>query len=298
MRGRTSGIAVLIALGSAFPGTVAQADNVLFQWHFTGNALPATTALGGDATLSYFDAATEGLTAFGDTATNPDVADFPDGPGTYMFTPVLDDGGRGGYAIDFVSGIAANGGPGAQYVNTYSVLFDVYIPTLDWTPFFNTNATHGNDADWYVSPSGALGIGALGYSPAGTIQAATWYRLGFVRDFESNLVTYYVNGASVFSGAAGSLDGRFSLYTSDNPGADLLIYGEGDTSGNYTNPIYTGSILFANYAFSSSEMAALGGPSFRGIPVPEPSSVVMLGLGLGTCVIAARRRHAAQRQGR
>ena len=60
---------------------------------------------------------------------------------------------------------------GGDYLNEYTMIWDVLVPdTTGWTPLFNSDPENSNDADFYITDTGALGIGALGYSPAGTIE--------------------------------------------------------------------------------------------------------------------------------
>jgi len=183
---------------------------------------------------------------------------------------------------------------GGAYVNNYTFIWDVYVPQLAWTAMFNTNPTNGNDADFYIDPDGYLGIGSLGYTASPVVQAGQWYRLGFVLNTTGGYAAYYLNGVEVYRGGSPSLDGRFSLYASDNAGPDVLFYGEGDSSGNYTNELYTSAIYFTDAALSADQMAALGGPSARGIVgVPEPGSIALTALGAaGLAAWALRRRSA------
>lgn len=256
-----------------------------FMWTFAGGDLAPAAQAGGTATMTYFTPATQSLTRFGNTASDPAVPDAADGPTDYMFVDTLADGGVGGFGLDW-TGVQANGG--GAFVNSYTFIADVYIPTLNWTALFNTNEAHANDADWYVDPTGRLGIGALGYAPAGSVAAAAWQRLAFVRDMDGGATRYFVNGVEVAMAGAGSVDGRFSIYTEAQPGLDLLVLGEGDGSGNYTNPIYLSSLFFADRALAPEVVRAMGGVSGRGIIVPEPSSLAAA--ALASLCLARRRR--------
>lgn len=278
-------ITVLLPIIAASAAALTGAHAATTAINFDGGFGPVSSS-GGPAAISYYDATTQGLTVFGMTDAAP-IPDFPDGPGPYLFHPAFGNGGAGGYAIDFAPGTFGGNGGGA-FVNDYTIVTDILVPAVGWTAIFNTNPNHANDADFYISPSGQVGIGALGYSASGVISANQWYRLAFVQDATNNTVDYYVDGVSVFSGAAGAVDGRFSLYTGANPGADLVFQGEGDSSGNYSNAAYIGSMLVADRAYSGSEIAALGGASALGL-APEPSRLFFGALGLAGIFLRRRR---------
>jgi hypothetical protein len=77
-------------------------------------------------------------------------------------------------------------------------------------------------------------------------------------------VTYYVDGRSVFTGAA-ALDGRHSLYSSFDAGPDLLLFNEGDAAGIFTHVLYLSSVAFIDRAMTPAEIQTLGAPSDLGI---------------------------------
>jgi hypothetical protein len=162
----------------------------------------------------------------------------------------------------------ANGG--GAYINQYTVAMDVYIPgTHTWLPFFNTNPLNasGNDADFYVSPEGAIGIGALGYSVEGIITPDAWHRVVFAADLTAGVVTFYLDGTQIFQRVPGTalLDGRFSIYSAVDEGVDLILGNEGDTSGVYTREWLLSSFAFTDHTLTSEEVAALGAPKAAGI---------------------------------
>lgn len=262
MRSSLIRLAAAAALAAASPAFATQ-----FMWTFSGGDLTPARQDGGTVVMDYFTPATQSRTSFGNTASDPGVPDAPDGATDFLFADVFDDGGAGGYTLDY-TGVPANGG--GIYVNNYTLIFDINIPVLAFTPLFNTNETHANDADFYVGDDGSVGIGAIGYSSGGLIQPGAWHRVAFVRNASAGFTKYYIDGVEVFSGVAGAIDGRFSLYTDAQLGTDLLIYGEGDASGNYTNPSYLSSLLFADFAIDGPSVAALGGVKAAGIGSPPP----------------------------
>ena len=273
-----------LAFVSGFCAAAPAALGAQFMWNFgQGNLAPAFED-GGTVSLSPFNGA-DGKLSFG--TTGGAVPSPAAGPVTYLQALRFDDPGNAGLGMDY-TGVAANGG--GAYVNDFTVAYDVYIPSINWTPFFNTDPTNGNDndADFYVAPDGAVGIAALGYSAPGVIQPNNWHRIVFSHDRTNNAVRYHVDGIEVFEGAAGPLDQRYSLYASNNPGADLALLGEGDGTGNYTNDMYIASVYFADRAFSAAEAAALGGVQPGGIIVPEPGTLSCIGFA-GILVLRRRR---------
>jgi hypothetical protein len=199
-----------------------------------------------------------------------------------------------GYDLTFAD-TAPNGG--GQYVNQYTFLIDVLVPgVLDYVPLFQTNTDNTNDADWYIAPDGAFGIGDLGYTAASLIEPGTWHRLGFVADLALNDVRYYLDGARVFtSGATGLLDGRFALFSNQDAGPDLVLFNEGDNSDNYTHAALYNSIGFIDRTLTDQEMAAIGGPSAAGIPVPEPRAAGLLMAAAAMLGAVTRRRRLSRR---
>jgi hypothetical protein len=200
------------------------------------------------------------------------------------FTSPLD-----GYNLSFDQ-TGPNGG--GAYINQYTIIFDLFSPGApDWQALFqtdpeNTTATN-NDADWYVAPDGALGIGAIGYTFAGAVQQDTWHRITFAADLSLSRVTYYIDGIFVLLGSS-NLDGRFSLYSNVDAGADLRLFNEGDTTDVYTHEMYINSVALVDRELTDSEVSALGGPKAGGIFIPEPGAAVLVVTGL--LIPALRRR--------
>jgi endonuclease/exonuclease/phosphatase family metal-dependent hydrolase len=234
-----------------------------YEWTFDHADLSAAfgqglmTYAGGSATAS--------LTTFGTTdgVTVPHVAGQP---ASYLRAPGFADP-QNGYHLAFPDS-GPNGG--GIYLNQYTLILDLLIPApLGWVALFNTNPQNANDADFYIDPSGRLGIGAIGYSAAGAVVAGRWHRVAFAANLEAGQVTYYVDGQLVFIGAA-ARDGRHSLYSGVDPGPDLLLFNEGDTTGVYTSPLYLGSLFFTDQTLSASDLQQLGGPKPWGIAVPAP----------------------------
>jgi len=267
--------AVALACGTAL--------GAQFEWDFNANLTP-TLQSGGVATMNYFNTTTATATTFG--TTGGAIPNPTGGPSGYVYFPGNTiPGGLGGYTISY-TGVSANGG--GSYVNNYTMIWDLYIPSLNWTALMNTAPDHSNDADFYIAPAGAVGIGSQ-YSSDSVIAAGQWYRVALVEDQTHSQVRYYVNGTQVFSGAADSVDGRFSLYTSSDPAPQLVILGEGDTSGNYANDVYLSAYYFSDTALTDTTITGLGGATAGGIVVPEPTTLSLLAL---VGLVCWRRRRA------
>jgi hypothetical protein len=271
-----SGAAVAIACGTAL--------GAQFEWDFNDTLAPSLQS-GGVATMNYFNEVTTAATTFG--TTGGAIPNPAGGPSGYVYFPGNSIGnGLGGYTISY-TGVPANGG--GSYVNNYTMIWDLYIPSLGWTALMNTAPDHANDADFYVGSDGSVGIADLGYSSPSLVAAGQWYRVAFVQDQTHNLSLYYLNGTQVFSGAAGSLDGRFSLYTGADTPPQLVILGEGDTSGNYANDVYLSAYYFSDTALTDATITGLGGATAGGIVVPEPTTLSLLAL---VGLVCWRRRRA------
>lgn len=242
-------------------------------WNFDGGDLSRAAGVG---TLDYADGeATRSLTSF-ETTDGVTVPHIGGQPAKFMRVPVFEDRGNG-YSLTMP--MPPNGG--GDYVNQYTIIWDVLLPTdINWMPFFNTDPGNGNDADFYVSNNGALGIGALGYSANGLIQPNTWYRVAFAANLAAGRVTYYLNGEPVRVRTGGSLrDGRFALYSERDAGPDVRLFNEGDTSGNYTHEVLLNSFFFTDRTMTADEIKALGGPTATGISAPT-SPRIRLGVAL------------------
>jgi hypothetical protein len=231
----------------------------MYEWRFVAGDL---TAAVGDGVLEYANAATANLTRFG-VADGTEVPPMNGQPAAYLHAPGF-TAQANGYLVSF-NQTGPNGG--GVYLNEFTLIWDLLIPApLGWTPLFNTNPENANDADWYIDATGRIGTGAIGHSPAGVVQADRWHRLAFVAELGVGSVRYHVDGQLVFSGNA-ARDGRHSLYSNVDPGPDLLLFNEGDTSGVYTHEVYVGSFFCVDRALSVEELESLGGPKAEGVAV-------------------------------
>jgi endonuclease/exonuclease/phosphatase family metal-dependent hydrolase len=259
--------------GQVWSFTTAAANR--YEWHFGRPDLAASLGAG---TLSYADGSvTSNLVSFGqsDGMSVPHIAGYPV---RYLHVPAFTAAGNGLLATFSASG--PNGG--GVYLNQFTLIWDLLVPApLGYVPLFNTNPQNANDADFYIDPSGSVGTGAIGYSGAGALSAGAWHRLAFAADLSAGVATYAVDGAVVFAGSAGAaLDGRYSLYSNVDPGADLLLFNEGNSGGVYTHALLVSSFAFVDRTLATAELLALGGPSDLGIFLEDlpPLSVAQQGV--------------------
>jgi hypothetical protein len=236
---------------------IALPTNFVYEWTFDRGDL--SPALGG-GTMEYADNATVDVTAFGitDGVTVPHIGGRP---ATYMRVPGFTNDANG-YLLSFNES-GANGG--GAYINRFTFIADVLVPeNMGWTALFNTNPDNDNDADWYIDNGGHLGIAELGYSSA-SLASNVWYRIAFAADLAANMVRYHVNGTLVHQRTGSALlDGRFSLYSKDDPGPDLLLFNEG-APGVFTHELIVASVAFVDRTLTPSEISGLGLPNSDGI---------------------------------
>lgn len=252
---------------------VGPAAAASYEWTFNSGSL--STSLG-NGSMSYADAQSGTLTSFGTTGGG--VPNIGGNAANYMYVPAFANLANG-YHLTF-NNTGPNGG--GSYVNNYTVLYDVLVPSpwpIDYiVPFFNTDPANGNDADFYLYGDGEIGIGS-GYSAPNTLLPNTWYRVAFVAS--ASTLSYYVNGSLVASRAGDGVDGRWSLYSNLDAGPDLLLFNEGDLSGQYTHELYLNGVAFVDEAMTSGQLLALGGPNAVSIlPVPEPATTNLALLAL------------------
>lgn len=105
-------------------------------------------------------------------------------------------------------GITANGG--GSFVNEYSLQFDFKIPqTGIWHAFFQTSVSNNNDGDFFINPSGNIGVAAVGYGNY-AVHPDEWYRL-LVTVKNGTSFTFYIDGNLILKGTTQAIDGRFAL---------------------------------------------------------------------------------------
>jgi hypothetical protein len=136
-----------------------------------------------------------------------------------------------------------------KFVNEYSLLFDFKIPdTGIWHSFFQTDVRNNSDGDFFINPSGNIGVAAVGYSNF-TIAKNEWYRLVIsVKNGDS--FNCYLDGDLLMTRNIQSLEGRFSLDS-----LLLLFADENSEDGD----IVCSEISIWNKALSGAQAKELGG---------------------------------------
>lgn len=279
----------LLAVANVASAVVNVPSGVTGLWRFesldtnTGRATMAAT-IGSDMTNS-----------------NPNNGSFLGMPSVQIGTdssPFLyqDSGSAQSRSHDWFTaphGIAPNGG--GTYVNEYTLLWD-YRQTSgigNWNSFYQTRSpvvdTGASDGDLFTNAQSQIGIGATGYSTE-SYNTGQWNRIVLSVD-NDNFFRVYVNGVLFLDGAGQPTDGRFSL----EPEVHLLVDNNWEDQWGQL-----GTFMAWDHALTSSQVAGMGGweedqsvetgnPFPTPLTIPEPSSMILFGLGL-TSLIAVRRR--------
>ncbi len=143
--------------------------------------------------------------------------------------------------------IAPNGG--GTYVNEYTLQYDFKIPDIGaWRSFFQTDMSNSNDGDFFINPSGNIGVAAVGYCVY-TISPNEWYRM-VISVKNGSHFTCYLDGNPLISGNIQESDGRFSLENL------LLIFA--DENGEDAN-IYCSELAIWNTDLTADQVSELGG---------------------------------------
>jgi hypothetical protein len=177
-------------------------------------------------------------------------------------------------------GAPSNGG--GVYMNQYTLIFDVYIDAFTfsngsgWFPFFNTNAANINDADAYIQFGFGIGTGG---DYAGNFNADTWHRVALTFDLADSAgprFTKYLDGSFIgWQILDDGVDGRWSIYSTDDPDADIedVFFLFTEPEGLYTSQAYVSSVFFADYVVDGDTINALGAPDADGIMGPATPPV-------------------------
>ncbi len=172
--------------------------------------------------------------------------------GTHIFTSGPEEGdgavliGPGSY-YKMKHGINP---PGQEkFVNEYTLLFDFKIPVSGiWHSFFQTGERNNTDGDFFINPSGNIGVAAVGYSSF-SIAQNEWYRL-LISVKNGDSFDCYLDGELMMIGNTQSVDGRFSLDSL------LLIFADEDREDG---DIACSELSIWNRALNGDQAKELGG---------------------------------------
>ncbi len=216
-----------------------------------------------------------------------------------------------GTALAVLHGFPANGG--GSYLNQYTIIMDAKFPGIgDWISLYQTNEAYddgagqyllsdSNDGDWFINPSGAVGSqGNYG----GALADDTWHRLSLVVDLVAGTFTSFIDGVMVQQLTGQGLDGRYALYTPNDPDPyDWFFLFADETAGAVEmGEVVINSFQFRDRALAAEEIAALGGPDADGIGGPPPVFAPALSVvgfaflalaSLATGIVALRRQAPA-----
>jgi hypothetical protein len=242
-------------------------------WTFDDGTLKAT--VGSD--LTYIDSSLASSYSFGTTGQGA-FADLPGiggKPAKILYIPYTqngDDFKRTGLRLK--TGLAPSGG--GKNANQWTMIFDVYWGdgSGNGTLLRTHDLNQANDGDLFWRASdGSYGKGCCsnydGINPANSHQRGTWARIVLVADMTSTpkRLAKYVNGVKHredVSGDGANIDGRFSLP------AEIYVFNDGDDNEQSTAAI--SAIQVREGVLTDAEVAALGGPSADGIPVPAAAA--------------------------
>jgi glycerophosphoryl diester phosphodiesterase len=217
----------------------------------------------GPAQLSPFDRESGGWTTTGiELGTTDQLAlpPLPDGPAAVMHVPVL----KRFQGLLLRHGTAANGDFSMDgEVARYTLVFDVFYPPASaghFRPLYQTDAENKNDADFFVSDTGGIGVSGL-YQ--GNVDDGRWHRIVVVvrADGVMGQMQKYIDG--MFVGAQGevgaAIDSRWAL----DP--KLILFSDNTGEGG---DVYVSSVMFIGEALLMDEVRQLGGPTANGACVP------------------------------
>lgn len=214
--------------------------NLVGLWQFENGSALGEALMGNDLTLNGSVTATTGQDA-SDGAAELGVGD----------------------SFSLAHGIGPNGGS-SSYVNEYTVVYDVYLPTSTdntWRSLLQTTSSPGgNDGDYFLSPSNTVGVAAINYS-SNTVAAGRWWRLVFAADLGAtpSFVTTATDDQGnswQFNHGTQGVDGRHSLYSTTNGN---IVHFFADDNGEDNTLLVTQLALYDGFIEAAAALA-LGQP--------------------------------------
>lgn len=179
--------------------------------------------------------------------------------------------------LSLTNPMSANGG--GTMTNQYSILLDFRVVDGGYQSLLQTNATdaNGDDGDWFIKSTNGLGISGDYDDPLNGLRLSSnaWDRVILTIDQTvAGEYRSYVNGAlqnRVTDPSGFGVDGRFSL--------DTAFHLFADNDGEVRSDWWVNNIAVWDHALTADEIASFGGATAGAFdPVPEPASLVLLGL--------------------
>jgi hypothetical protein len=203
--------------------------------------------------------------------------------------PSLVPGGANGLGTLNATGYAFGPDQGLSLSNAlpnnagYSILVDFSIAdTTDFRRIIDFKNLTVDDGLYNHDTSLNFFPASEGAGPAGTFQADVLARLVITRDSATGEFKGYVNGVAQF----GFVDSP-ALSVFDGPNSVIQFFNDNIGSGDTTSGIVD-RIEVYDSPLSFAQVSSLGGPA----PVPEPSVIVLAGMGLAALTVACRRRRS------
>ena len=167
-------------------------------------------------------------------------------------TPCATDTGGNSYFVAMPDQDANGGG---EYVNQYSISFDLKLPAGHGRiPLFNTNRFGDNGAELAITATGALTTGDA--TSSYSMRPDLWYRVLLTADLAAGSVDVYVNGKAV-AGTGGDVDGVFSAWGRDQSVPVLSLLKENGAAAGGVNLM---NVAWWKRTLSTDEVAELSVP--------------------------------------
>jgi hypothetical protein len=152
-------------------------------------------------------------------------------------------------------GIAPNGSGAGDYVNEYTLMLDIRVPSSlfgDWLSIFNNHWGNSGDGTLWIDGDGKVGYARIGGYSAATLQSGVWARLVISAKLGDSF-KLYLDGALVFAATQGiEVDGDMSLW--GLPWDEIYV---GYDGSGYPGPDFA-EIRVWDSSLSDDEVQALG----------------------------------------
>ena len=260
--------------------------------HATAGLLNLTSVWQFDEDLSNDVSGGAALTNNGTQAVTYATATIGGNSATVANIPAFTGSGNN---LEAANPVGDNGG--GSTTNDWTLVMDVYVPdvTLGFTSIFVQDNTQDQGIFFRAAAphTGAIGGKGSPFDPeflavSGSVASGTWYRLAFSTEMSGGQrsVSAYINGVKTSKSPADS--GTFDV-DSVHYGIDGSFFLFSDNSGD-TIPLQVNSAAYWGEVLSDEDIESLGGATAAGIPVPEPSALLLVAVGSAGLTWRRRRR--------